>query len=141
MSLVWMVAMQISVTMDGCGGVTGVLMSGGAPVPLPDHSSHSTDLDTEAAADTERRCCAGPEPRDCAPRSAVCLRARAPRVSAVSVQRSSFLLLVAGVASLPGQGEPLLHFIFVFLLTHSAPTNKSMTRILSKLSISRCLKA
>ena len=112
--------------------VTGVLMSGGAPVPLPDHSSHSTDLDAEAAANTERRC-AGPEPRDCAPRSAVCLRARAPRVSAVSVQRSSFLLLVAaGVASLPGQGqrEPRLHFIFVFLLT---PTNKSMTRILSKL--------
>ena len=103
--------------------VTGVLMSGGAPVPLPDHSSHSTDLDSEAAANTERRC-AGPEPRDCAPRSAVCLRARAPRVSAVSVQRSSFLLLVAaGVASLPGQGqgegEPRLHFIFVFLLTHT----------------------
>ena len=48
--------------------------------------------------------------------------ARAPRVSAVSVQRSSFLLLVAaGVASLPGQGqgEPRLHFIFVFLLTHT----------------------
>ena len=105
MSLVWMVAMQISVTMDGCGGVTGVLMSGGAPVPLPDHRSHSTDLDAEAAADTERRCCAGPEPRDCAPRSAVCLRARAPRVSAVSVQRSSFLLLVvAGVASVARAG-------------------------------------
>ena len=43
MSLVWMVVTQISVTMDGCGGVTEVLMSGGAPVPLPDHSSHSTD--------------------------------------------------------------------------------------------------
>ena len=96
--------------------VTGVLMSGGAPVPLPDHSSHSTDLDAEAAANTERRC-AGPEPRDCAPRSAVCLRARAPRVSAVSVQRSSFLLLVAaGVASVaragPGGASPPFYLRF-----------------------------
>ena len=117
--------------------VTGVLMSGGAPVPLPDHSSHSTDLDAEAAANTERRC-AGPEPRDCAPRSAVCLRARAPRVSAVSVQRSSFLLLVArGRGSLAS----ILSSFSSSLTESSVPTNKSMTRILSKLAIKQMPKS
>ena len=127
--------------------VTGVLMSGGAPVPLPDHSSHSTDLDSEAAANTERRC-AGPEPRDCAPRSAVCLRApparRACQLCQCNVPRFSSSLLPAS-RHCPARGRGSLASIlssFSSSLTQSSvPTNKSMTRILSKLAISRCLKA
>ena len=145
MSLVWMVAMQISVTMDGCGGVTGVLMSGGAPVPLPDHSSHSTDRSHRSCSRHREKMLR--RARASGLRAALGRLSPRPRAARVSCVSATFLVSPPRCCRrrVRGSGRGSLSSIlssFSSSLTQSSvPTNKSMTRILSKLAISRCLKA
>ena len=136
MSLVWMVAMQISVTMDGCGNVTGVLMSGGAPVPLPDHSSHSTDRSHRSCSRHREKMLR--RARASGLRAALGRLSPRPRAACVSCVSATFLVSPPRCRRrLRGSGRGSLAFIlssFSSSLTQSTvPTNKSMTRILSKL--------